>query len=249
MLSAIELLEKSWNLFKNGWRSLVPYMVLLFVPTLALSILGIVGAKLATWSPNSVMPTNVIVLVAYVASLVFSIWVTVALTKALGTLEAGAPAEDWQAVFNATAPHMWPFIYTSILAGLVVIGGTLLFIVPGIIFAVWYAFVLYAVVLDDKRGMEALRASKAVVTGRWLAIVWRLILPGVAFVIASAVLRLVIVVPLSLAIRDAANLTIADNIITSLVSSIITPIATLAPLILYRNAKKVAVQPAAPLAS
>lgn len=229
-------------LFKNGWRQLLPYMVLLFVPTVLLSILGIVGTQLTVWAPKSAMPTNVIVLVAYVASLVFSIWVTVALTKALANLEQGTPAEDWQAVFNHTGPSMWPFIYSSILAGLIVIGGTLLFIVPGIIFAVWYAFVLYSVVLDNKRGLEALRASKAVVTGRWLAVLWRLLLPGLAFIVASAVLRLIIIVPLSLAIRNPVNLDIVDNIITSLVSSVITPIATLAPLILYRNAQKVPAQ-------
>jgi hypothetical protein len=45
---------------------------------------------------------------------------------------------------------------------LIILGGLVLLIVPGVLFFIWYSFLLYAVVVHKKRGAEALALSKAV---------------------------------------------------------------------------------------
>lgn len=57
--------------------------------------------------------------------------------------------------------------------------GIFLFIVPGIIFAVWFAFPAYVLVSEDLRGMQALYRSRQLVKGYWWRVFARLIIMGI----------------------------------------------------------------------
>ena len=58
-------------------------------------------------------------------------------------------------------------VIVSILQGLIVLGGILLLVIPGIIFIIWYAFATMAVILEEKRPREALAFSHSLVRGRF----------------------------------------------------------------------------------
>jgi hypothetical protein len=75
-------------------------------------------------------------------------------------------------IFNKSFTK-WPSVlYSGILVTIIVLGLTLLFVVPGIIFSTYFSFWLYAVVLRDQKGMGALSYSKKLITGQW----WRIFL-------------------------------------------------------------------------
>jgi len=62
------------------------------------------------------------------------------------------------------AGHLFfPVLLVFIIMGLIIVEGFILFIVPGILFSIWYIFSLYAAVIHRKRKAEALCLSKAVV--------------------------------------------------------------------------------------
>lgn len=63
----------------------------------------------------------------------------------------------------------WSAIWTNLYAGLVVILLCLLLIIPGVIWGIYYSFVIYTIMLRGKKGREALRYSKELVKGQW----WR----------------------------------------------------------------------------
>lgn len=126
-----------------------------------------------------------------------SIWLSVALTKAVADILENKPNQDWKTTFRSISPVVWPAIYTSLLAGIIIFGGTLLFIIPGIIFSVWYMFSTYAVILDGKKGREALRMSKSLVTGRWWRILWRAAAPALLFGFVAYLIILAALVPLN----------------------------------------------------
>ena len=48
------------------------------------------------------------------------------------------------------------FVWVSILAGFLILGGFGLFIIPGIIFSIWFIFSTYVLVAEDKNGMQAI---------------------------------------------------------------------------------------------
>ena len=99
----------------------------------------------------------------------------IASVLAAGHFLAGLPVSPRHA-FRGAVSRWWPMIWTGLLAGLVLLGLTLLLIVPGIIWFVYYAF-LVPVVAFGLTGTEALAESKRLVKGNW----WRT--AGCGFVI------------------------------------------------------------------
>ncbi len=67
--------------------------------------------------------------------------------------------------------HWGKSILATLLAVIVIIGYSLLLIIPGIIKVVQFTFVIYVVVLRGRTGKEALDYSKAIVEGNW----WRVV--------------------------------------------------------------------------
>lgn len=64
---------------------------------------------------------------------------------------------------------LWRFFLVNLVVGLIVVGGVVLLIVPGIMFAVWYSFSLWGVV-DKGYGVgRSLKESKLLVKGKF----WR----------------------------------------------------------------------------
>lgn len=77
-------------------------------------------------------------------------------------------AKGW----NKLISWLWISILNIVIVGL----GLLLFIIPGIIFAIWFVFSGYILVSEDLRGMEALSRSRQLVKGNWWKIFWRFLI-------------------------------------------------------------------------
>lgn len=74
---------------------------------------------------------------------------------------------DAQEALSRAKQFMFPVIGTSIVWTILLLLLSLLFIIPGIIFAVYWMFAIIAVVYADKKGVAALKYSKEMVKGRW----------------------------------------------------------------------------------
>ena len=235
--TATELIVDSWDLYAKNWRKFLPFIIMLFLPTLILSALGTITLYLSVYLPSSSLASNIIILIVFAASMVFAIWVTVALAKTILDCLLAKPTE-WRETFSASSNLIWPVILTSFLVALSVIGGTLLFIVPGIIFAVWYSFTSYAVIFEGAQGLNALRASKSLVVGRWWPIAWRLAIAALIFgflnyTLSYALAYLIRLLPLPMFIQSASA-----SVFASLTSALIAPLSAGATLILYQSAKQ-----------
>ncbi len=73
------------------------------------------------------------------------------------------------------------FIWTSLLYILIVLGGAILLIIPGIIWGIMYVLAPYAVICEGISGKEALSRSRTLTEGRFWSIFWREIVFGVLF--------------------------------------------------------------------
>ncbi len=232
-----ELIVESWNLYAKNWRKFLPFIVMLFLPTLILSALGTFSLYLDMYLPSSAMASNVVLIILFAASLVFAVWVTVALARTMFDCLLAKPTE-WKQTFSNSSNLIWPVIITSFLVTLIVLGGTLLLIIPGIIFAVWYSFTSYVVIFEGAHGLSALRASKALVVGRWWPILWRLAITTLVFSFLNSALSyflssLIRLLPLPLFIQSASA-----SVLVFIIGAIIAPLSAGAILILYQNAKQ-----------
>ncbi|MBI2484774.1 hypothetical protein HYW18_01335 [Candidatus Uhrbacteria bacterium] len=67
------------------------------------------------------------------------------------------------------------FVVIQLVNGLIVVGGSLLLIIPGLVFWIWYAFSAQEVVLHKQHGLVALSQSRNLVRGRFWHVAWRLV--------------------------------------------------------------------------
>ena len=81
--------------------------------------------------------------------------------------------------------YLGSYAFITLLVGLCVLGGTILLIVPGVIFAIWFMFSGYVFVSEGIKGKLALRRSRELVTGYWWAVFGRMALLVVASLIIS----------------------------------------------------------------
>lgn len=113
---------------------------------------------------------------------VISILATIALVNAV------ARGTNFAASYRVGLKLFWVAIWISILEVVAVIGGTVLLVVPGIVMAIALLFATYALVIEDKRGVHALRQSRAYVKGHWWAVVGRELIVLAILVAAMAII-------------------------------------------------------------
>lgn len=115
---------------------------------------------------------------------------------------------------------------TSIVAAFILLGLTLLLIVPGIIWTVYYAFWLYVVALRNIGGKTALDYSKNLVVGQW----WRVL--GIIIVIAVANL-------VAIFIAGIPSWFLPDNVILNILSDtildVISGLFTVTSIVFFLN--------------
>lgn len=138
-------------------------------------------------------------------NIIVSVFFSIAGIFAVNSLSENRPVtlgESFRAALKKYPYYLW----VTILVLLAFYGGFILLIIPGIIFGVWFAFSGYTVMLEDKRGLSALKRSKQLVKGNgWYIFVVFFILYIVYFgpaavlaVTLSAILHLTVKTPLNL---------------------------------------------------
>lgn len=91
----------------------------------------------------------------------------------------------WQHLGYAFSARYWPSIGLALLTLLIVVGGLILLIIPGIYWGVKLMFAVPRFIEDGSGIMEAIRASRADVTGRWWS-VFGLALMAIPLFVAGA---------------------------------------------------------------
>ncbi len=70
------------------------------------------------------------------------------------------------------------YIWVYFLLTTIITGGFLLFVIPGILFSVWFSLAIFVLVFEKKRGFNALLKSQHLVKGKFWAVFWRFLILG-----------------------------------------------------------------------
>ncbi len=161
-------LPRARTLFKNAWNYALTHLdvaALLFIP-LALETIGSFWFERVPESERFVtaplLGLFVLTGVAYIVTITIALKMVSAKTEEQQTFKTAAV---WM-VKNAL-----PLLWIYVLSGLVIFGGLLFFIIPGLVVAISVTFAQYTFVADGKKGMSALHESRLLVKGRWLKVV------------------------------------------------------------------------------
>jgi len=246
MITISETIKTTWKEFVGhfpAWAKLV----------LPVAVIGVIYALLDEWYGASSLAPGQLPLAApggwppgiyFAAVIIFAIayaWMNVVVIlnadRILGGKQIDADTTyklGWQKVVNA--------FFVSVMYGLVVVGGLLLLIVPGIIFAMRYSLALQAAVLEDKRGWNAMRRSAELTKGRYASVFSLFFVPNLVFGIGVALLATIpsivasfvgsVIAPGSSLDSFAIRATLSS--IDSVMSALTFPLAVIVSVLVYR---------------
>lgn len=171
------LLKESLAHFKGDIRPLAILALCASIPDFLSTILELLPKSFATELTS---------LILAIISLILYIWFTSALILRIN--DSTSSLEDafyqgWKKFFSTS--------WVLILMLLTVIVGFIFFFIPGIIFGIYINFALFFLILDNKKGISALLASKNHLQGKWWAICGRLALLGITLMIPLALLTVI----------------------------------------------------------
>jgi hypothetical protein len=235
LLSASEIIIRTWKTFTTHFVAIVKFMIVLGI--LYGILAGLKILSLATVFAGNVFLLLIGFVIVIIVTALISFWLNLALTKSLGEVLQNEKVEGVISALRSTASMYFVALGVSIVVALITFFGSLLLIIPGLIFAVWFLFAVYAVLFDKKNFLEALSFSKSLVVGRWWGIVWRAFIPQLLFIISILIIETVLILPFEF-MKDGTVYQIITIIISAIGTAIFLPLSTLSILILYFNARE-----------
>lgn len=217
-----KILSESFSIYKQRIGTFVGIMA---VPAL-LSAAWVITTSLPKQSYIGSFPAAGIGLLFFILSFFVQVWGSIALVYAIKDREEKIGAV---AAYGRAWKMILPYIWVTILTSLIVMGGMILFIVPGIIFSIWFSMTAFVLINENVRGMNALSKSKAYARGKWIDLFIRylaLALVCIGILIVERILFAFLHDTLSLA---------AQNIVNSL---LIAPVTTAYLFLTYRHVKE-----------
>lgn len=236
MLSPFELIVQSFQDYKKEAPILIGYSAWLLLPFAAFVLL-------------STLPTSpVIQVMAFflmIAELFLLVWIMIILS-----LYAFAHIHGHEkniGVFSKKGRALIaPLLTVILLQILVLAGGFLLFVIPMFIFAVWFGLSQLTVIFENRRGINALFASRALIQGRFWQAAGLLI--GGTFIILfvySFILSLIISAYAALQNLDPVDLLVGElplwiNILEAVGEILLLPLLAIYLTRVYVALKEVA---------
>jgi hypothetical protein len=157
----------------------------------------------------------VLALVTELVSLIATFLATAAAYRLVADAYMGRPV-DPAASLRFGLRRFGSVLWVSLLAGLGILAGFVLFVVPAIYLAVSWSIAVPVLLGEDLRGRRALRRSRALVRGRW----W----PCAGVLVLAVILALVVALAFSLLLDAIVGDTGSEPVIflTSGITSLIT---------------------------
>lgn len=227
--SFMELLKESWQVYKNRWKTIVatilaPIGVALLLAIPFLVFLVAMGFSLSTKSNNSFTPMMIGIAVIYIIIFVilmvlFQLWAQVSLLVAI---RDRAEKVGTKAAYGKSKTFILRYFLLGIALCFVIAFGYVLFVIPGIIFGLWFGLSYYVLVTENTGVIESMKKSKEYVKGKLVDIFYRNLLFGLFYIAAYIIFSIVPVVNLFSRLLDAF---------------ILAPLALIFMFLIYENLK------------
>jgi hypothetical protein len=190
----IEIIKNSFIIFfkRQNFLYFLKIMLLNLAVTMALMLLlvplvGLLSKQnyLEQVGPVSTVfiPTLALVLGFLVWSLLIKATVVVSVSRVIS-----GEGLEVKETLKVAWRKLGRYFLTNLLTSLIMVIGYILLIVPGVVFTVWYSFSQYIVITQDVGPIQALKASKKLVSGRFWPVFGRLFGITVFFLVLQIVL-------------------------------------------------------------
>jgi hypothetical protein len=223
-----DLLTLAWHVFSENFHTILIVVLIIYAPIALIDVfLGGAGSKVAGDDPtalwHNLTRTNSVVvsLLTLLAGVLAPLAIALLIKKNLD-----GQTVDYRTALKQAASRWLPGLGTTLLMGIFLVGLFILLIIPGIIFGIYWAFAIYAVMLNNKSGLEALQYSKSLVQGRW----WRVFGYLLVFGLITAIVSWAINSPLAPFGNNPAV-----YFISSLLADLVSSFTIVASVLLFLN--------------
>src|SRR5512132_2673758 len=189
-----EILSTAFQLYRRHWRTLLAIAAVVVVPLTLLQYLfgdlvrtqgettrnGVV-VETASWS------VGIAGLVAALAAILMYLVLTGAITRAVAAEVVGEDPSVEQS-YRFGFHRLGSVLLVSVLVGLAIVGGLILFIIPGIYIGIRLCVSIEALVVEGRRGTEAMGRSWGLVGGHWWHAFGTVVVGGLLTGIVNAVI-------------------------------------------------------------
>lgn len=172
---ALPLMKDAWQLFRAHWQKTLNI-------TIWFVYIGFIRFALyASGGTSSSNPLSLISFPIELGAIVISCWVSIRLVRYILSLEAGKETPQTPEESSKAWPLVLPMLWIGVLEAVIVFGGFILLVIPGIYLMISLSFSNLFLLEKNMRGIPALAASRALVKGRWLATFWRILAGAIIF--------------------------------------------------------------------
>lgn len=177
LISVSDLLNQSWEMFRKRFFSFLKITLFQLLLTTLMILLVVLGYFLYT-----LFPYNLFYLVTYfivaLGLFILLYYFELRIQISLMYVPASDEPQNFMEYFNLSKGKVISFFWLTFLQGLIVFGGTMLFIVPGMLIAIGLAFSSWVYIIEGKKGLSAIQQSRKYAHGRLLGIFGRGLLLG-----------------------------------------------------------------------
>jgi len=238
LLSISELTQKSYRAYLATLRHFAPFLLVLAGVFFIQYISGLIGVYLDGYSTLSAIVVDSILLLILLGVAFISFWTTLAILKTAHDIYKNLPLTNLKLTYVATAKYIIPTALISILVSIIIFFGSILFLIPGLIFLVWYYFANYAIIFEDQKGLVTLKTSKNLIVGRWFQMAFRMLIPKIVFGIFVGILLWLFSFLMNIIFGAGTVQELVKEIFSSLISILTMTLFIWTDVILYFNAKE-----------
>ena len=227
------LLDRAFHLYVENFALMVGIAALVYVPLLLFDVVGTLVVPSEEASVAAIAALVLAAIGALLTALIFIPLATGATTKAISERYLGRPATVGSAL-RAALHKVLPLLVTQFVVGIIVFVGLLLFIVPGILWALSYALVAPVTILETSNPAQIRRRSWELVSGSRMRVL------GVAVVVFLLQLLPGLVIISLNGLAGAAGLEVAEGLIPAVElvlnyasGILLAPLGTIAITLLY----------------
>jgi hypothetical protein len=237
----IALFKEAWALCKERWKTLWGIAAItVFTPYLVGFIVGfIIGLSHATFNANSLITPLFIIPLTLVNLIVYT-WSSGAFFFAVRKEEKLTVGQS----YKKAAEKFFSLLWVEILVFFITIGSLFLFIIPGIIFGIWFVFSMVIVINEDGKGFGAMFRSREYIRGKIGAVFGRYFLFGVLVALCVyvpiTIITTVLVYTLAPAVVNISPLALEQMTrpyVSSLISLLVLPVSYAFIYVLYVHVK------------
>lgn len=182
IIKSKDLIKESWQVYSKNllkFLEVLVYGIIGIFPFIIVSILSFIyfnlfGDKVPDFvNVISIIITIIALVISFYIAIVYSIRSKVASILLLKNNFTSAKEN-----FNEAKPYFVKFLGVSVLLVVLVIAWGFALIIPALIFAIYYGFAQYVLVVEDKRPFSAIERSYDLVRGYFWPVFGRLALIG-----------------------------------------------------------------------